>query len=156
MTIGENTGKDVEDKPHIIGKDTAVDSKDGNTKIESGTLTGKDEPPYKGNIEAPEGYYIETKENGDKFDSVVKKDSTPPTIYGQTLDKTLMNAGDTIRFFVYVEDKESGINTDEFTADDLIFEVDGNKVTPKEEVEEPVAEPTENVDINDEVETSEN
>lgn len=31
-----------------------------------------------------------------------------------------------------------------------------NKVTPKEEVEEPVAEPTENVDINDEVETSEN
>ena len=132
LTIGENTGKDVEDKPHIIGKDTAVDSKDGNTKIESGTLTGKDEPPYKGNIEAPEGYYIETKENGDKFDSVVKKDSTPPTIYGQTLDKILMNAGDTIRFFVYVEDKESGINTDEFTADDLIFEVDGNKVTPKD------------------------
>ena len=132
LTIGENTGKDVEDKPHIIGKDTAVDSKDGNTKIESGTLTGKDKPPYKGNIEAPEGYYIETKENGDKFDSVVKKDSTPPLIYGQTLDKILMNAGDTIRFLVYVEDKESGINTDEFTADDLIFEVDGNKVTPKD------------------------
>ena len=132
LTIGENTGKDVEDKPHIIGKDTAVDSKDGNTKLESGTLTGKDEPPYKGNVETPEGYYIETKENGDKFDSVVKKDSTPPLIYGQTLDKILMNAGDTIRFFVYVEDKESGINPDEFTADDLIFEVDGNKVTPKD------------------------
>lgn len=132
LELGENKERDIEDNPVLKGKNKAIETEEGEFRFESGTLVGKNEPPYDGRPKTPIGYYIETTKETDGLNySKLLKDTFPPEIYADYINEMKITTRDELSIFVNVKEKGSGLDPNEFTKEDLIFEIDGEKVNPE-------------------------
>ena len=96
------------------------------------TLIGKNNPPYTGKERIPEGYYLDIEKKDGLYYAKLKHDVIPPLIkLEEDIGKMTIGIGTDVELIINIIEEGSRLNTNEFTIDDLIFEVNGNKVTPQ-------------------------
>ncbi len=131
VVIGDENG---DRGPIIDGKDKAIDSEDGDFTLNDGKLIGDDNPPYAGEPDTLPGKYIVTEEEDGRYVSKLDNDTTPPVISLHEHKNITIGPADKVGLLINIFEEGSGLDVDQFTVGDLIYEVNGERVYPTTEV----------------------